>query len=111
MNNLFLMLNECLSEECYNEILSIIGDILFESVAAPEAPKAPAQEAPKAPEKDDDDLSNPRKQADFWAEKHKYYTEGDGRKHEYARQLAMYARHLSKTYQKEAEKAGAANPV
>ena len=91
------------SEECYNDIIDMIESILFEEDAQG------TTEQKKSFFETDDDYKNPRKQAEYWAGQHKYYTEGEGRNHEYARKLAIYTKHLAKSYQKEADEADRAN--
>lgn len=74
------------SEECYNDILDIIGSILFE-------------------EKTDDEL---QKDADFYAERAAHYANGEGRRHPYSRELARELGILHKMTLKDIERRKAA---
>ena len=98
MEKLLAELSGNISEACFNDILGIIENILFE-----EENTEKKQEFSET----DDDYKNPVKRAAFWNNQYKHYTEGEGRKHEYARQLAMYSKRLAKSYQKDADKLAA----
>lgn len=91
------------SEECYNDIINMIESILSEAEGAPET----TEQKPKIFQKEED-YANPEKRLAFCKQQLDHYTNGEGRRHPYAKQLVSELKKLHKLQSEEVRKARAA---